>query len=84
MTRKMSRNQIVAYIEAKIATREWPPGAKLPTTDALVAYFGKPKSTIDVVVEILRARGLISGVQGGRRYVTGGVPQEVTVQLPAE
>jgi DNA-binding FadR family transcriptional regulator len=84
MARKMSRNQIVAFIEAKIVSREWPPGSKLPTTEKLVAYFGKPKSTIDVVIEILRARDLITGVQGGRRYVTGASPEEVTIQLPPE
>ena len=82
--KRMSRNDIMAWIEAKIASREWPPGHKLPTTEALVVYFGKPKSTIDVVIEVLRGKGLISGVQGGRRYVTGAPPEDATIPLPVD
>jgi GntR family transcriptional regulator len=74
----MGRREIIADIESKIASGEWPPGFKLPTTKELVAYYDCAVGTIDTVMEILRERGVIAGVAGGRRYVPGAPPEETT------
>jgi GntR family transcriptional regulator of abcA and norABC len=57
--------QIVRYIEAKIASGEWPVGFKLPSQRTLSEIFGVNRSTVVTAIEELTAEGLLKGNTGG-------------------
>lgn len=57
--------QIIRYIKDKIASGEWPVGAKLPSQRMLSEIFGVNRSTVVTAMEELAAEGLIKGNIGG-------------------
>lgn len=77
----MGRQEIVADIRSKVESGEWPPGFRLPTTRELASHYDVATGTIDTVMEILRAQGVIAGVAGGRRYVPGAPEDEQTGEI---
>ena len=82
VTRRMTRQEIIADIERMISSGEWPPGTKLPTHKALAEHYGISTTQLDGIMDFLKGRQLITGIQGGRRYVTGAPEQDATGVLP--
>lgn len=81
----MTRHEIIADIERMIDEGLWPPGTKLPTHKALAAHYGIGETALDGIMDILKARGIITGVRGGRRYVPGAPEEdEATGGMPPE
>lgn len=75
----MGRQEIAADIRSKLASGEWYPGFKLPSTRQLAEHYEVATGTIDTVLEILKAQGItFESVAGGRRYVPGAPPEEAT------
>lgn len=63
--------EIADELAARIASGAWPPGFRLPTTEETAAEFTVSEATAYRALSLLVDRGLVRGVQGGRRYVTG-------------
>lgn len=63
--------EIADLIAARIARKEWLPGAVLPTTEELAAEYEVHPATAYRAMVLLIDRGLVVGVRGGRRYVAG-------------
>jgi len=72
------RRSIKAHIEWAIAEGYWRPGQKIPTRQALVAYYEVSKHVIDGVIGIMIAEGTLVGGQGGRVRVAGGPDIDTT------
>lgn len=75
--------RIMADIRARIASGEWPPGHRLPTTVALRDHyreaFGSPtltNSTVRQGVTLLIEAGELRGQQGQGVYVADGAYQQ--------
>ena len=63
--------EMADLIAARIAAGEWPQGSPLPITDDFAAEYGVSEATAYRALSLLVDRGLVVGVQGGRRYVRG-------------
>ncbi|MBG6067849.1 DNA-binding GntR family transcriptional regulator [Micromonospora ureilytica] len=61
--------QIEADLARRIGVREFPPGTRLPSYDALAAEYGSARRTVARALDALKARGLIVGVPGSGTYV---------------
>lgn len=71
--------RILTDIRNRIASGDWPPGAKLPSTRELMLYYrglyGSPTlthSTVRHAVSLLIEMGELRGQQGLGVYVVGG------------
>lgn len=70
--------RIIADIRARIASGEWPPGYKLPSTTQLAKrYAVRSNSTVRQAITILIALGELRGHQGLGVYVSAppGTPE---------
>jgi GntR family transcriptional regulator len=57
-------------LRQRIAQGEWPPGARLPSLEALSAEFGINRLTARQAVVLLQNEGLVSAQQGRGTFVT--------------
>lgn len=71
---RMTYHQIADDLAARVIGGEYPPGTKLPTHRELAALYSVSGSTIEKVVLLLRARGLIYGEQGVGIFVVEDPP----------
>lgn len=62
--------QIADLLRQRIARGQWPPGARVPTLEALVAEFGVARVTVRQAVDVLSREGLVSPQQGRGTFVT--------------
>jgi GntR family transcriptional regulator len=67
----MTYREIADVIAVRIRAGEWPPGARLPTTDEFAAQYGCSEATAYRALSLLVDRGLVRGEQGRARFVTG-------------
>ena len=65
---------LIAIIEAKILSGEWPPGSRLPSERLLADQFEVSRPVIREVLKILQARRLIDVFPGKGSYVTDLTP----------
>lgn len=63
--------EIADAITARITAGEWPPGARLPTTETFAADYEVSEATAYRALSILIDRGTIRGEQGRARFVPG-------------
>lgn len=68
------RDRIYAAIRQRIASGEWPPGHRLPSTPELVEEFGVAKATVEVPIGWLEREGWIVGQSGKGRWVADPLP----------
>jgi len=65
----MTYRQIADDLGQRIATGEYPPGAKLPSTTELAALYSVNRSTIVRAMGLLHDRGVVIGAAGRGVYV---------------
>lgn len=63
------RDQLVAVIRERIASGDYPPGAKLPTARELADEFDISARTVTDALAILRESGEVIGVRGRGVFV---------------
>ena len=68
--------RIQQYIQSKIRSGEWEPGAMIPTEAALSKQFGCSRITVTTAVRELVKDGLIYRVQGKGSFVSGAAEPE--------
>jgi GntR family transcriptional regulator len=56
-------------LRGQIRAGQLAPGAILPTTRELAAYYGVTQRTVSAGIDLLKVEGLVIGEQGGRRRV---------------
>jgi GntR family transcriptional regulator len=69
MTIPLNYRGIADDIAARIATGEYPPGAKIPSYSRLAALYSVSISTAQRAVMVLQERGLVVGAQGRGVFV---------------
>ncbi|CDM25606.1 PLP-dependent aminotransferase family protein [Castellaniella defragrans] len=62
---------IMRFVRQRIAAREWPPGARLPSLRAMAQQHGVSKSTVVEAYDRLAAEGAIRARPGAGFYVAG-------------
>lgn len=67
--KKLTRKSLASQIQERIEQGEWSIGAPLPTSMQFAREYGVSLSTVFNAMYILKDRGFVTGVQGGRRYV---------------
>lgn len=60
---------VVAYIRARIAAGEWPPGHQLPTIVQLAELTGTTQTAVKTGLLLLREAGVVRGQQGKGTFV---------------
>lgn len=55
--------EVAADLRSRIDRGEWEPGAKLPTTDALVEHYGNSRETVRAAIDVLAKEGLVRVVK---------------------
>ncbi|GAA3795230.1 GntR family transcriptional regulator [Sphaerisporangium flaviroseum] len=63
--------QLIAEIERRIESGEYPPGSPLPSEHQLMAEFGMARPTVVKALGVLRDNGWIISEQGKGRFVRG-------------
>ena len=63
------KNQVFAQIRDRIMDRTWPPGAKIPSENALAEALGVSRVSIREAVHMLASLGLLESKHGGGTYV---------------
>jgi GntR family transcriptional regulator len=61
--------QVMNDIRAKIASGEWPPDHRLPSTRELADHYGVSNGTVRAAVDRLLDAGVLRGHQGLAVYV---------------
>ncbi len=74
--------RIAAELRRRIASGELAPGARMPSTRALVQRYGVAMATATKVLTTLRHEGLISSVPGVGTVVTGNRPSRAAAGRP--
>ncbi|HEU5108998.1 MAG TPA: winged helix-turn-helix domain-containing protein [Micromonosporaceae bacterium] len=69
MTIPLNYRGIADDIAARIATGEYPPGAKIPSYSKLASLYSVSISTAQRAVMVLQERGLVVGAQGRGVFV---------------
>ncbi|MGW0435263.1 winged helix-turn-helix domain-containing protein [Micromonospora sp. NPDC003197] len=69
MRRISDRQRIAQDIRDRIASGEYPPGAKLPSLRELIEHYGVSAEPVRSALLILQAEGLVEGHQGKGVYV---------------
>jgi len=63
--------QVMQCVRQRIAAREWPPGARLPSLRGMAVQHGVSKSTVVEAYDRLAAEGVIRARAGAGFYVAG-------------
>jgi GntR family transcriptional repressor for pyruvate dehydrogenase complex len=63
------KNQAFAQLRDRIRERTWPPGAKIPSENALAVALGVSRVSIREALQMLGSLGLLETRQGGGTYV---------------
>lgn len=61
--------EIADLIAARIRAGDWPPGARLPTTEEFRIEYGVSEATAYRALSLLVDRGLVRGEAGRARFV---------------
>lgn len=75
--------EIAAELQRQIEAGELPPGARVPSTRAIVDDWGVAMATATKVLTELRHRGLVRAVPGAGTVVEGGTPSPAPPPPPA-
>ena len=75
---------IAAALRRRIVAGELPPGARMPSTRALVQRYGVAMATATKVLTTLRQEGLIRSVPGVGTLVVGDQPPRPPARLPGQ
>src|SRR5437764_8653718 len=75
--------EIAAELQRQIETGELPPGARVPSTRAIVDRWGVAMATATKVLTELRHRGLVRAVPGAGTVVEAGGPPAPPAAAPA-
>ena len=78
--KKMTYKQIADDLAQRIASDQYPPGSKLPSTTELAGLYSVDRSTIVRAMGLLHDRGLVLGQPGRGVYV----PEDETPAAPAD
>ena len=64
--------EIADDIARRIAAGEWPPGARLPSTEEFRIEYGVSEATAYRALSLLVDRGVVRGEPGRARFVVDG------------
>lgn len=67
-----NRKDLADSIRRRIQNGEWAPGERLPSTAQLAEEYGVGQSTVFNAMSLLKHEGIVTAMQGGRRYVAEG------------
>lgn len=70
----LSQRQIADAIAARIRAGEWPPGAKVPTTEEFADEYGVSEATAYRALSLLVYAGVLRGEGGRGRFVPDPTP----------
>ena len=73
--------QVKTYIEARIASGQWPPEMKIPSENELVASLGVSRMTVNRALRELAALGHLVRVQGVGTFVATPKPQSALLEI---
>lgn len=79
----VSRRDFLRSVRERIASGEWPPGTKLPTTAILAEDYGISESMVNQAMAALIETREVETIPGGARYVAGGTRGETTGEIKA-
>ncbi|MCF3948855.1 GntR family transcriptional regulator, partial [Acidiphilium iwatense] len=74
--------RIIADLEAKILSGEWPPGYRIPFEHQLVAHYGCARMTVNKAISTLTAAGLIVRRRRAGSFVASPPVQSAVLQIP--
>lgn len=69
-------------IRARIAAREWAPGALIPGEEALAAAYGVARATVNRAVQDLAEAGLVERKRRAGTRVSAGAPRRAVLSIP--
>jgi GntR family transcriptional regulator len=73
--------QLADVFRRRIARSDWPPGARLPTLEALMREFDVARVTVRQAMELLAREGLVSAQRGRGTFVTAAPQRDRRLQL---
>ena len=73
--------QLADVFRRRIARSDWPPGARLPTLEALMREFDVARVTVRQAMELLAREGLVSAQRGRGTFVTAEPQRDKRLQL---
>jgi len=73
--------QVKSYIEAHIASGQWPPDMKIPSENKMVAALGVSRMTVNRALRELAAEGHLLRVQGVGTFVAPRKPQSALLEI---
>ena len=73
--------QLADVFRRRIARSDWPPGARLPTLEALMREFDVARVTVRQAMELLAREGLVSPQRGRGTFVTAEPQRNKRLQL---
>lgn len=76
--------QIVAYMEGKISSGEWPINSKLPPQRTLARQLGVNRSTLVTALDELKAQGLLESTVGSGTRVSNNSWSILTAAAPPD
>lgn len=69
-------------MRARIAAREWVPGALIPGEEALAAAYGVARATVNRALQDLAEAGLVERRRRAGTRVTAGAPRRAVLSIP--
>lgn len=69
-------------IRARIAAREWAPGALIPGEEALAVAYGVARATVNRAVQDLAEAGLVERKRRAGTRVSAGAPRRAVLSIP--
>lgn len=69
-------------IRARIAAREWAPGALIPGEEALAAAYGVARATVNRALQDLAEAGLVERKRRAGTRVSAGAPRRAVLSIP--
>ncbi len=74
--------RIIADLEGKILSGEWPPGYRIPFEHQLVAQYGCARMTVNKAISTLVAAGLIARRRRAGSFVAHPLVQSAVLEIP--
>ncbi|WP_328850249.1 winged helix-turn-helix domain-containing protein [Micromonospora globbae] len=72
MPAQTKTDKLITAIKDRIASGEFGPGDKLPSSSELIEQYGISRMTVRIAMERLKAAGVVESIPGSGYYVTGG------------